>query len=83
MSVGITGNLYQRIMQHKKGAFEGFTKKYSLSQLVYVERYYSVYDALKREKRLKRWNRNWKIDLIEKSNPEWRNLYSAQWNCQT
>ena len=80
--IGITGNLYQRMMQHKKGVLKGFSKKHALTQLVFAEQFNSVYDAIKREKQLKCWHRDWKINLVEMSNPEWKDLYSAQWNCK-
>ena len=72
--IGVTGNLYQRMMQHKQKALEG---QYSLKKLVHVEQYNYVYDALEREKQLKRWHRQWKINLIELHNKEWLDLYEA------
>ena len=72
--VGVTSNLFQRMQQHKSKAVEGFTKRYSLDQLVYAEYFTSIQDALKREKQLKNWHRHWKIELIEKNNPEWQDL---------
>jgi len=74
--IGVTSNLIQRIWQHKNNLVEGFTHKYSVYQLVYFEQYDSMVDAIAREKQLKRWQRSWKIKLIEKSNPQWRDLYS-------
>ncbi len=74
--IGVTGNIIQRVEQHKQKKIKGFTQKYLLDQLVYAEQYNSVYDALKREKQLKRWHRQWKINLIEESNPEWLDLCS-------
>jgi putative endonuclease len=71
---GVTGNLVQRIMQHKALAVPGFTARYRVMTLVYVERFSQVYDAIAREKQLKGWNRAWKIKLIEKSNPNWDEL---------
>tara|TARA_B100001964_G_C13722013_1_gene375024 strand:- start:92 stop:430 length:339 start_codon:yes stop_codon:yes gene_type:complete len=79
--IGVTGNLYQRMLQHNKGTFRGFTQKYDLTRLVYAEQYNAIYDALKREKQLKRWHREWKINLIEENNPEWKDLYKAPWDC--
>ena len=67
----------KRIYTHKQGLVKGFTKKYNLHQLVYYEIYSSVREAILREKQLKRWNRNWKINLIEKSNPHWFDLYNT------
>jgi len=73
--VGVTGELQRRILEHKQGTIEGFTKKYHLKKLVYVEAYDYVYDALHREKKLKRFNRALKIHLIEEQNPDWHDLY--------
>ena len=72
--IGITSNLVQRVMQHKALAVPGFTARYGVVTLVYVERFAQVYDAIAREKQLKGWNRAWKIKLIEKSNPNWDEL---------
>jgi putative endonuclease len=72
--VGITNNLTRRIFEHKSGLIEGFTKKYLIDKLVYFESTTDVNDAILREKRLKKWKRQWKIELIEKSNPDWRDL---------
>ena len=73
--VGVTSNLIQRIYQHKHNLVEGFTQKYNVHDLVYYELHESAESAIRREKRLKDWKRQWKIDLIEKDNPEWRDLY--------
>ena len=73
--IGMTGNLPQRIYEHKIHALPGFTDKYNVDKLVYFERFEDVHEAIKHEKRLKKWERNWKKDLIEKFNPEWRDLY--------
>ncbi len=73
--IGITSNLVQRIMQHKALAIPGFTARYRVTTLVYVERFAQVYDAIAREKQLKHWNRDWKIRLIEEFNPDWSDLY--------
>ncbi len=75
--IGVTGNLALRMQQHKQKKIKGFTQKYSLDQLVHAEEYNSIYDALEREKQLKRWQRHWKINLVERSNPEWRDLYAS------
>lgn len=72
--IGVTNDLIRRIYEHKSGLIEGFTKKYSIDKLVYFESTSDVNAAILREKRLKKWKRQWKIDLIEKSNPEWRDL---------
>ena len=73
--VGITTSLVHRIYQHKHELVDGFTKKYNLKTLVYFEEYDLYAQAIKREKRLKEWQRDWKIDLIEKENPDWVDLY--------
>jgi len=73
--IGVTSNLVKRIYEHKNELAEGFTKKYSIHNLVYFEITESVESAIAREKQLKKWNRAWKIRLIEKTNPEWRDLY--------
>ena len=72
--VGVTSNLIQRVFQHKEGLVDGFTKKYDVHQLVYYEVYLDIREAILREKRIKKWNRQWKINLIEQSNPHWINL---------
>ncbi|HEY6625885.1 MAG TPA: GIY-YIG nuclease family protein [Ignavibacteriaceae bacterium] len=72
--VGITNNLTRRIFEHQSGLIEGFTKKYLIDKLVYFESTSDVNEAIKREKRLKKWKRQWKTELIEKSNPDWRDL---------
>ncbi|MCL4365761.1 GIY-YIG nuclease family protein [Patescibacteria group bacterium] len=74
--IGVTSNLVQRVYQHKNGLADGFTKKYNVHLLVYYENIENVASAIQREKALKAWRRQWKIDLIEKSNPSWRDLYS-------
>ena len=73
--IGFTSNLSQRIFEHKNHLLPGFTSKYNIDKLVYFERFDDPNSAIKHEKRLKEWNRNWKKDLIEKFNPEWRDLY--------
>ncbi len=75
--VGVTSDLAQRIWIHREGLAPGFTKKYGLKRLVLVEFYDSISDAIQREKQLKRWRRWWKIQLIEKYNPGWRDLYET------
>jgi putative endonuclease len=71
---GITSNLAQRMYQHQEGLVDGFTKKYDVHQLVYYEVHLDVYEAITREKQIKKWNRQWKINLIEQNNPQWLNL---------
>lgn len=73
--IGVTNNLIKRVYEHKSDLVEGFTKKYSVLKLVYYEQTPDVYSAIEREKRLKKWNRKWKIKLIEKFNPKWKDLY--------
>jgi putative endonuclease len=75
--VGVTNDLKRRIVEHREGACDGFTKKYDLKKLVYIEQFACVYSAIAREKRLKHWNRKWKIDLIEKQNSGWIDLYES------
>ncbi|MCA0404288.1 MAG: GIY-YIG nuclease family protein [Proteobacteria bacterium] len=71
---GITSNLIGRLYQHKEGLIDGFTKKYQVNQLVYYEVHQDVYAAIMREKQIKKWNRQWKINLIEQNNPHWIDL---------
>jgi len=73
--IGITGDLIERTEQHKKKEIKGFTKKYNLTRLVYYEIYENPQDAIYREKQLKKWKRQWKLELIEKENRDWRDLY--------
>lgn len=72
--VGVTSDLSRRIEAHKAKAVPGFTKRYSVDKLVLVEGYSSIDEARDRERRLKRWKRDWKLELIEKTNPTWRDL---------
>lgn len=74
--IGVTSNLKNRIWQHKNKIIEGFSKKYNLTKLVYFEGYEDYWDAANREKRMKKWNRDWKVDLIEKQNLQWIDLYN-------
>ena len=74
--IGITSNLIQRVWQHKEKFIVGFTKKYNVNKLVYFEADDDVEQAILREKRLKNWRRKWKVDLIEESNPDWKDLYN-------
>ena len=73
--IGITNELKRRVYEHKNGLIEGFTKKYSVHQLVYYEETADVENAIMREKQLKKWKRAWKIELIEKFNPDWEDFY--------
>lgn len=76
--VGMTNDLETRVLQHKQKINEGFTSKYNVINLVYFENYQHVNDAIKREKQLKKWNRQWKINLIEEENQDWKDL-SEDW----
>ena len=73
--IGVTNDLVKRVYEHKNGLIEGFSKKYGVHMLVYYEQTNDSYSAIEREKRLKKWKRQWKIELIQKSNPGWRDLY--------
>ena len=73
--IGVTNNLVRRVYEHRNGLADGFTKKYQVHRLVYFEQYSDIEAAITREKRLKRWNRAWKIQLIEELNPNWGDLY--------
>ena len=73
--IGVTNNLLERVDQHKSNLVKGFTEKYGVHRLVYFEQYRDIRDAINREKRLKHWNREWKINLIEKDNPEWEDMF--------
>jgi len=73
--IGVTNDLLKRVYEHKNNLMGGFTEKYNVHNLVYYETFSNIYDAIAREKRMKKWERKWKIELIEKSNPQWRDLY--------
>jgi putative endonuclease len=73
--IGVTSDLLKRIWLHKNNMVEGFTKRYSVHRLVWYELHESMESAITREKRLKNWKRQWKLKLIESSNPEWQDLY--------
>ena len=72
--VGVTSDLNKRVGEHKEGMIAGFTKRYKVSRLVYYESFQDVHEAIAREKQIKRWNRQKKIDLIETTNPSWNDL---------
>jgi len=74
--IGMTSNLTKRIWEHKNDIIDGFTKSYNIKTLVYFEIHDDVEIAITREKQLKKWNRAWKIRLIEEKNPAWKDLYS-------
>jgi len=75
LHIGVTNDLVRRIYEHRMGLADGFTKKYGIHRLVYFEQYNDVEIAIRGEKRLKKWNRAWKIRLIEEANPNWDDLY--------
>ena len=72
--VGLTDDIKRRIAEHKNKVFEGFTKKYNVEKLVYFEKHLTIEEAKLRERRIKRWRKDWKIELIEKMNPDWKDL---------
>lgn len=73
--IGVTNDLIRRVYEHKQDLVDGFTKRYQVHNLVYFETTSSIDGAIRREKQIKKWNRAWKIDLIEKNNLEWKDLY--------
>ena len=73
--IGVTSDYVGRVPEHKQDLFEGFTKRYGVHRLVYIEFHDDMTTAIRREKQLKRWKRAWKIALIEKTNPDWRDLF--------
>jgi len=73
--VGVTNNLIRRVYEHREGLAEGFTKRYGIKMLVYFEAHDTIAAALQREKNIKHWSREWKVDLILASNPDWKDLY--------
>jgi putative endonuclease len=75
--IGVTSNLVKRVYEHKNEVVEGFTKKYNIHELVWFEMHQTVESAINREKQIKKWNRAWKLKLIEKENPQWIDLYES------
>ena len=73
--VGVTNDLVRRIFEHREGLVRGFTKRYGVKMLVYFEQHETAIAAIQREKNIKHWSREWKIDLIVSKNPDWRDLY--------
>ncbi|MDR3424036.1 MAG: GIY-YIG nuclease family protein [Alphaproteobacteria bacterium] len=73
--IGVTSDLSRRVYEHKNGLYKGFTKTYGLKMLVWCEEFQTAIEAIEAEKRIKKWKRNWKIDLIQKGNLKWRDLY--------
>ena len=74
--IGVTNDLKRRIYEHKNKLIPGFTNKYNLNKLIYFEHFENINDAIKREKQLKKWNRSWKEELINKKNLNWNDLYN-------
>jgi putative endonuclease len=75
--VGVTSDLLKRVHEHKSGAISGFTRRYHVHQLVWFEEHATMESAIAREKAIKEWKRKWKLELIEKQNPYWHDLYGA------
>jgi len=75
--VGVTSDLIKRTWEHKESLVDGFTKKYNVKKLVYYEQHQNAQSAIQREKQLKEWKRKWKLELIEKLNPKWSDLYDS------
>ena len=73
--IGVTSNLLQRVWQHKNDLVEGFTKRYGVHMLVWYESHETMENAITREKAIKEWKRAWKLRMIERENPAWRDLY--------
>jgi putative endonuclease len=73
--VGVTNDLVRRVQEHRQGLVPGFTKRYGVKFLVYFETHNDINEAISREKRVKRWLRKWKLELIESQNPQWRDLW--------
>ncbi len=73
--IGVTSDLIKRVWQHKNDLVEGFTKRYGIHRFVWYEPHETMETAIKREKNIKKWNRSWKLTLIEKSNPRWKDLF--------
>ena len=74
--IGVTNNLVRRVYEHREKLVEGFTKRYDVTKLVYYEIHSEIEAAIVREKQMKKWNRAWKVRLIEESNPNWNDLYN-------
>ena len=73
--IGVTSDLTRRIYEHKNGIHKGFTKKYGLKTLVWCEEFQTAIEAIEAEKKIKKWRRDWKVDLIKRANPKWLDLY--------
>jgi len=77
--LGVTGNLWRRVRQHKQGVVEGFSKTYGCKRLVWFQTFERMTSAIQREKTMKGWPRAWKLNVIEAMNPEWRDLQDEMW----
>ncbi|NRC53236.1 GIY-YIG nuclease family protein [Neoaquamicrobium sediminum] len=75
--IGVTADLERRIWEHREGLMQGFIRKYSVDRLVWYRDYDDIRDAIDDEKRIKKWRRKWKLDLVEAMNPEWNDLYET------
>ncbi|MCG3773333.1 MAG: hypothetical protein JW395_0139 [Nitrospira sp.] len=75
--IGVTSDLIKRTWEHKNDSGEGFTKRYKVHRLVYYELHADMESAIRREKQMKKWNRGWKLELIEKQNPDWRDVWEG------
>jgi len=75
--IGVTSNIEQRVYEHREGLTKGFAWKYECTRLVWYDQYDTIEAAIQREKTMKRWLRQWKIELIEKHNPDWMDLYDT------
>ena len=75
--IGVTNGLIRRVEEHRSGSVRGFTQRYRVNQLVWFEEFYRVDEAIQREKTMKEWPRDWKINLIERQNPHWQDLYPS------
>jgi putative endonuclease len=73
--IGVTSDLIKRVWQHREGLAEGFTKRHGIKDLVWYEVHTDIMEAIRREKQIKKWERAWKVELIQKTNPRWRDLY--------
>jgi putative endonuclease len=73
--IGVTSNLIKRVWEHRESVVDGFSKRYGVKQLVWFEIHTEILHAITREKQIKKWNRDWKVNLIQESNPDWRDLY--------
>jgi putative endonuclease len=74
--IGVTSNLIKRVWEHREGLVDGFSKQYGIKNLVWYEVHTEIMEAIRREKQIKKWDRAWKIELIQKSNSRWRDLYA-------